>query len=589
MPADGPQKIDERTKMPDGDFEQSPSDSSSAAIDQSTLHDSGAPRMLLGVPVDFGRYRLVRTLGEGGMGRVFLAHDAQLDRHVALKVPRFQASSGSSVLQRFIREARSAALLRHPNICPIFDVGEAHGIHFLTMAYIDGQPLTRHTHKDSLLAQPDAAALVAKLARAIHEAHSHGVIHRDLKPSNILLDAHGEPVIMDFGLARRERSGDEVLTHEGAVMGTPAYMSPEQVEGDTREIGPRTDVYSLGVILYELLVGRRPFSGSVASLMAQVLRDPPRPLLLERVDVDPELDRICMRSLSKRPMERFASALELAESLEVIQASRSPPPGDPVLLSGEPIIIPVPTEPIETYGLSAGQTQETTKVDSETREVDSEAQLKWKAEALAQIETLLGHSKLTKGLTELVHERRSEDIVQRLAPVLEHVRVQVAELLEDGQYVRAITMASALHTAGVTPVTLKMLIDTVEAASLGILNPNEPLGAVHFWTHVISLFPKDKTIPRRAARFANNQAVLLSRTDKLSGALVLFRYAVQWDDGPAYRKNLVSAMRKQASEALDAGDTNRAMKICRSALSLDASNSKVLELLKRVRQSRGQA
>jgi len=161
------------------------------------------------------------------MGRVFLAHDEQLDRHVALKVPRFDSSCNSSMLQRFKREARSAALLRHPNICPIFDVGEAQGIQFLTMAYIEGQPLTRHTLKESLLAQPDAAALVAKLARAIHEAHSLGIIHRDLTPSNVLLDSHAEPVIMDFGLARRERPGDEILTQEGAVMGTPAYMSPE--------------------------------------------------------------------------------------------------------------------------------------------------------------------------------------------------------------------------------------------------------------------------------------------------------------------------------------------------------------------------
>jgi serine/threonine protein kinase len=462
MSGDGPQKIDERTKVPDGDPEQAAVDNSSAAINQSTLHDSGAPRMLLGVPVNFGRYRLVRTLGEGGMGRVFLAHDAQLDRHVALKVPRFESNCSSSMLQRFIREARSAALLRHPNICPIFDVGEVDGIQFLTMAYIDGQPLTRHTHKDALLAQPDAAALVAKLARAIHEAHSLGIIHRDLKPSNILLDAHGEPVIMDFGLARRERPGDDVLTHEGAVLGTPAYMSPEQVEGDTREIGPRTDVYSLGVILYELLAGRRPFTGSVAALMAQVLRDPPRPLLLERTDVEPELDRICMRSLSKRPMARFASALELAESLDAFQASSSPAPADSGQLSGEPIIIPVPTEPIETYGLSGSQTQDTTKVDSETREVDSESRLKWKAEASAQIETLLGHTKLAKALTELVHKPRSEDFGQRLAPVLERVRVRVERLLQDGEYLRAITMASALHTAGVAPETLKMLIETVE-------------------------------------------------------------------------------------------------------------------------------
>ena len=221
------------------------------------------------------------------MGRVFLAHDEQLDRHVALRVPRFDSSCDSSMSQRFKREARSAALLRHPNICPIFDVGKFQGIQFLTMAYIEGQPLTRHTLEGGLLAQSDAAALVAKLARAIHEAHSQGVIHRDLKPSNILLDARGEPVVTDFGLARTEQPVDEILTHEGAVMGTPAYMSHEQDEVNTSEIGPPADIYSLGVILYELLAAQRPFSGSTSVLMAQVLRDPPRPLSLAREDVDP--------------------------------------------------------------------------------------------------------------------------------------------------------------------------------------------------------------------------------------------------------------------------------------------------------------
>src|SRR5947209_7781975 len=220
-----------------------------------------------------GRYRILKKLGQGGMGAVYLAHDEQLDRQVALKVPNFSPGDSDSML-RFHREARSAATLSHPNLCPVYDVGEIGGTHYLTMAYIEGRPLSEVVHEGPLDPH-QAAEIVRRTALALEEAHTRGVIHRDLKPSNIMLTPRGEPVVMDFGLARRNAPGDVRLTQSGTVMGTPAYMSPEQVEGDVAALGPATDIYSLGVILYELLTGRVPFQGSLGQVMAQILTQPP--------------------------------------------------------------------------------------------------------------------------------------------------------------------------------------------------------------------------------------------------------------------------------------------------------------------------
>src|SRR5262249_4483499 len=159
-------------------------------------------------------------------------------------------------------EARAAAALHHPNLCPVYDVGEIQGIHFLTMECLKGQPLAELVKKGTLLPQTQIADLVRKMALALAEAHAHGVIHRDLKPSNVMINQRGEPVIMVCGLARRVNADDTRLTRSGAILGTPAYMSPEQVENENI-VGPASDIYSLGVMLYELLTGRTPFQGSM--------------------------------------------------------------------------------------------------------------------------------------------------------------------------------------------------------------------------------------------------------------------------------------------------------------------------------------
>jgi hypothetical protein len=250
------------------------------------------------------------------MGFVVLAHDTQLDRLVALKVPTFRGAERDTLRERFLREARAAATLSHPNLCPVFDVGEVDNIPYLTMAYIDGAPLSEII-KGGQLAATQAARWAQEIALAVHEAHQRGIIHRDLKPSNIMVNQAGQPIVMDFGLAYRGiGAGDVRLTQSGVIVGTPAYMAPEQMGGEGQAIGPGSDIYSLGVVLYEMLTGRLPFqAGTIGKLLAQIDRDPPPPLSQFRPGLDGALERVCLIALAKRPEERFASMTEFAAAL----------------------------------------------------------------------------------------------------------------------------------------------------------------------------------------------------------------------------------------------------------------------------------
>jgi tRNA A-37 threonylcarbamoyl transferase component Bud32 len=287
------------------------------------------------LPERFGRYRVSRCLGQGAMGAVYLADDTQLDRPVALKIPKFAADGGDSeLIERFYREARAAATLRHSNLCPVYDAGEIDGVHYLSMAFIEGRPLSEVLAESGPPPQRDAAAIVLKLAKALDTAHANGVIHRDLKPANIMVDRHNEPIVMDFGLARRINKDDSRLTQDGLLMGSPAYMSPEQVEGDIEKIGPAADIYSLGIIFYELMAGQPPFQGSIASVMGQVMTAIPKSLCLLKPDVDPSLESICMRMIAKRPEDRFASMHEVATALESYMAGH---PTDVVIRKRVPI------------------------------------------------------------------------------------------------------------------------------------------------------------------------------------------------------------------------------------------------------------
>lgn len=266
----------------------------------------------------FGRYQIVRMLGEGAMGAVYLASDTQLERDVALKVPKFSGEISPKKLERFYREARAAATLRHPNTCPVYDVGELNGVHFISMAFIEGRALSDFIEQGSPLTQRKIANIVRKTALALHEAHTLGMIHRDLKPANIMIDNRGEPIVMDFGLARQiEADEDGRLTQQGIILGTPAYMSPEQIEGDPAKIGPSVDIYSLGVVLYELLTHQLPFpgTGSVMSIIGEVLtRDAPSPAAVNPA-VDPQLSAICEKAMAHDRQDRYPSMKDFATAL----------------------------------------------------------------------------------------------------------------------------------------------------------------------------------------------------------------------------------------------------------------------------------
>jgi serine/threonine protein kinase len=288
------------------------------------------------LPRRFGRYRVLEQLGQGAMGTVYLARDTQLHRQVALKVPHVRPGDADwthdrGVLGRFYREAHAAAILRHPNLCPVYDVGQIDGVPYLTMAYVRGRPLSRYIDRNRPLSPRWVAVLVRKLALALQAAHDKGVIHRDLKPSNVMIGADRQPMIMDFGLAwRLDRSdGDERLTRIGLVLGTPAYMSPEQLSGRVEDLGPRCDVYSLGVIFYELLTGRCPFEGPEAVVLGKVLFIEPERPTIHRPSLDPRLEAICLKAMAKRDDERYATMSELAAALGVYLRRRSTSPQAP--------------------------------------------------------------------------------------------------------------------------------------------------------------------------------------------------------------------------------------------------------------------
>lgn len=269
------------------------------------------------LPKTIGRFQVLDVLGEGAFGKVFRARDPHLDREVAIKMPRAGTLEKENELERFLREAKSAATIQHPNICPVFEVGQDGANHYIVMAYIAGQSLGANLKARKEPMPPKQAALLCrKLALALEAAHSKGIIHRDLKPGNIMVDRDRKDlIIMDFGLARRVSKGEANLTQSGVLMGTPAYMPPEQARGEPKAVGPWSDVYSLGAILYEMLTLQKVFSGSVAEVIGKVLHVEPEPPSKHRADVDPALAAICMKALEKDTAKRFRSMKDLADAL----------------------------------------------------------------------------------------------------------------------------------------------------------------------------------------------------------------------------------------------------------------------------------
>ncbi len=259
-------------------------------------------------------YEIVKEIAKGGMGIVYLAKHRGLNRLVALKMIRSSELANDEQVRRFYAEAQVVARLDHPNIVPIYEFGKHDGEHYFSMGYVEGGNLAAQLAEGPLTPRR-AAELVASVAEAVHYAHLQGVVHRDLKPANILLDAAGQPRVSDFGLAKQVAS-DSSLTVAGQVIGTPGYMPPEQAAGDIDRVGPRSDIYSLGAILYCLLTGRPPFqAANVLETLKQVANEeavPPRQL---NRAVSPDLDTICLKCLEKDPDRRYASAGQLAADL----------------------------------------------------------------------------------------------------------------------------------------------------------------------------------------------------------------------------------------------------------------------------------
>ena len=264
---------------------------------------------------EFGDYELLEEVGRGGQGVVFRARQKSLNRTVALKVISLGQWASKAHLKRFRREAEAAANLDHPNIVPIYEVGERDGSCYFSMKFVEGGQLDEVVRRKPMSIRK-AAELIAKVARTVHYAHEHGIVHRDIKPGNVLLDAESEPHLTDFGLARLVES-ESTVTRTLEVLGTPSYMAPEQAVANNADVSSATDVYGLGAVLYQLLTGHPPFAGGTTfETVRLVLDTEPRPPRLLNRKIDRELSTICLKCLEKDPKRRYSSALALAEDLE---------------------------------------------------------------------------------------------------------------------------------------------------------------------------------------------------------------------------------------------------------------------------------
>jgi beta-lactam-binding protein with PASTA domain len=287
-----------------------------------------------GTAID-GRYEVISRIGSGGMADVYLARDRLLGRQVAVKLLQHRFAEDQEFVERFRREASSAAGLSHPNVVSIFDRGEWDGTYYIAMEYLPGKSLKSIVREQGPLPPAEATEIVVQILRAARFAHKRGIIHRDLKPHNVILDEEGRAKVTDFGIAR---AGASDMTLTGSIMGTAQYLSPEQAQGHT--VSETSDLYAVGIVLYELLTGRVPFDGETAVTIAlkQVSAEPPRPSLLNAA-VNPALDEVVARALAKDPSERFKDAGEFIAALERARVGVGAPNGSPP--GGLPLAVPL--------------------------------------------------------------------------------------------------------------------------------------------------------------------------------------------------------------------------------------------------------
>lgn len=272
------------------------------------------------LPRPFGEYELLEEIARGGMGVVYKARQSALDRIVALKMILPGQLQAESSLQRFYREARAAAKLDHPNIVPVYAIDKCEDRHYFTMAFIETGSLKSMVQSRGPLPAEEAVALMIGVAEGVDFAHQRGLIHRDLKPDNVLIDPQGRPRIADFGLAK-EMAEEKGLTASNAIVGTPAYMAPEQALGGNRQVGTPADIYALGGILYFLLTGKPPFQGdTLTEILCQVVKEAPKSPRLLNPHIPPHLEAICLICLEKEPANRYPSAAALAEALRTGKA-----------------------------------------------------------------------------------------------------------------------------------------------------------------------------------------------------------------------------------------------------------------------------